>query len=242
MLARIAFPVFFAFFTSQAFAAQMPSEVPSPVSRIYVPYGFDDNDNVEIVMSGDFQDACYQVGRAGADVNEETKHITVWASAYVFPRGTYCAQTLTPFVQSVRVGMLKPGHYTVSYRYDAGIQSPLDVRAHTVESPDEFLYAPVENAGVFEDAQSGDQTLFLQGHYPYMFIGCMRIKEVRMIKRADVLVVQPITEILEDKDCQDIPADHSYSMTVKVTEPFTERGLLHVRALNGDTINRLIQP
>lgn len=241
MNARMALAFIFVFFTSIAHAEESPAEIPSPVDRIFVPHGFDDNDDVEIVMHGDFKDACHHIGRTGAEVDEEAKHITVWASAYVYAAGTACTQTVSPFLQTVRVGLLKPGRYTVSYRDDASIQAEFGVRVATAVTPDDHLYAPVENATVY-DAQEGGQTLVLQGHYPYMYIGCMQIKEVRMTREGDVLVVQPITEILQGDVCRERPSDQSYAMTVAVPEPLETEGLLHVRGLNGDSLNRLVQP
>lgn len=241
MHARTALALIFFLFAPFGHAEENPTEVPSPVERIFVPHGFDDNDDVEIIMHGDLKDTCHHIGRTGADVDEEAKHITVWASAYVYEANEGCAQTEAPFLQTVRVGLLKPGRYTVSYRDDASLQSEFNVRPATAITPDDFMYAPVENAAVFA-AEDGAQTLVLQGHYPYMYVGCMQIKEVRMTREGDVLVVQPITEVLQGDVCRQRPSDQSYKMTVTVTEPLSTEGLLHVRGLNGDSLNRLVQP
>ncbi len=218
-----------------------PFEVPSPVTKIFIPKGFDDNDNVEIILKGEFPNSCYHVGRAGAEVDQEKMHISVWATSYAYLGSQNCLQVVTPFIQEISTGILKKGEYTVSFRYDDEVKENLSVAPRTTESPEDFLYAPVVNARLNVDA-SGKQSLTLQGNYPYMFMGCMVMREVRASRNAsDVLVVQPITEIVNNEECLKQPGDKAFEITTGLSEPFTNEGLIHVRVLNGDAINRLVQ-
>jgi hypothetical protein len=220
-----------------------PVEIASPIHKIYVPMGFDDNDNVEIVLHGEFPSTCYQVGDAKASVDAEKKLITVTATSLRYP-GRICLQSITPFIQSVKVGVIEQGAYDVVYKAADGstLKTNLDITKRKTESPDEFLYATVDNAYLDVNAASGKQALKLQGHFPMFFVGCMVMKEVRVLSNpSDVLVVQPIAEIVEDESvCASQPSDRSYEYTSGLQEPFSGEGLLHVRTLNGNSLNRLI--
>lgn len=218
-----------------------PKEIPSPVTKIFVPEGFDDNDNAEIILKGEFPNSCYHVGRTGVNVDQAKMLITVWGTAYEYAGSNDCLEVVTPFIQEVSAGILKKGAYKVVFQYDKNITADLNVSARTTESPEDYLYAPVVNARLNIDT-NGKQSLTLEGNYPYMFIGCMRMREVRTnLSNSDVLVVQPITEIVNDDECFTQPSDKAFSITTGLAEPFTKEGLIHVRVLNGDAINRLVQ-
>src|SRR4051812_6946852 len=85
-----------------------PVEVAAPVDKIFIPSGFDDNDNVEVVLHGNFPDGCYSVGEATAKVDQANRVITVHATSLIKPE-EYCVQSLTPFIQSVPLGNLAEG-------------------------------------------------------------------------------------------------------------------------------------
>ena len=109
------------------------------------------------------------------------------------------------------------------------------------ESPDDFLYASVKNAFIKLDFASGKQSLVLQGNHPNWFHGCQVITEVRTYRKPkDVLVVLPITEVRPNSACGHEPDDRSFIKEVPLTSPFTEEGMIHVRTLNGQSINRYV--
>jgi hypothetical protein len=218
-----------------------PIEVPASIDKIFIPQGFDDNDNVEIVLHGNFPNTCYQVGNAEAKINPEARTVTVSATSFKYP-GAFCIQSITPFIQTVKLGIIPEGDYQVVYSKDQQVRSSLQVTRRKTESPDDYLYATVENAYIDVNAQSGKQALKLQGHFPYFYVGCMVLKEVRVLKNpADVLVVQPVAEIVEDEAlCANQPDDRAFEYTSGLAEPFRGEGLLHVRTLHGNSLNRFI--
>jgi hypothetical protein len=221
--------------------APNPIEVPAEIEKIFIPQGFDDNDNVEVVLHGNFPNTCYQVGNTEAKVDAETRTVTVTATSFKYP-GTFCIQSITPWIQSVKLGLIPEGDYQVVYGKDPTVRSSLEVTRRKTESPDDYLYATVENAYVDVNAETGKQALKLQGHFPYFFIGCMVLKDVRVLKnQSDVMVVQPIAEIVEDEDvCATQPDDRGFEYTSGLAEPFKGEGLLHVRTLHGNSLNRYI--
>lgn len=221
-------------------AGNDPEEITAPVERIFIPLGFDDNDNVEVVIHGNFPDTCHTVGRAEAKVDIESRRILVSATSYRYP-GKICLQTITPFIQTVSLGLIPSGGYEVVYAGDEQVQRSLSVAKRKTESADDYLYASVENAIVEVNPETGKQTLQLSGHFPHFFVGCMVMSDVRsQLAPSDVLVVQPIAEIVDNDACAEQPADRSFSVSVGLKEPFSGEGLLHVRTLNGNSINRFL--
>lgn len=229
--------------------ASAPKEVEAPVDRIFVPAGFDDNDNVEVVVHGDFMNSCYRVGRSGAKINLEKKVIEVWATALDYaPENGFeelCLQVTSPFIQTVKLGLLPEGDYDVVLDTPMAkeVSASLTVVKRKTEAPDDYLYAPVSNAYIDSNVASEKQALVLQGTFPVWFIGCQVMKEVRTYRSAgDVLVVQPITEIVDDARCDEAPANGGFVYRKGLSEPFQEEGLLHVRVMNGDSLNRYHAP
>ena len=70
------------FLTSSGLAndGQEPALVGAPVEKVFVPLGFDDNDNVEVVVHGHFQSTCFKVGPSTATVDAAAKTVTINAN------------------------------------------------------------------------------------------------------------------------------------------------------------------
>ncbi len=67
----------------------------------------------------------------------------------------------------------------------------------------------------------------------------MVMKEVRVYTGPeDVMVVQPIAELVDGPACSEQGID--YKVTKGLREPFYGEGLLHVRTLNGTSLNRFL--
>jgi hypothetical protein len=224
----------------RADGSQDPSLVAAPVDRVFVPLGFDNNDNVEVVVHGHFPNTCYKVGPTTATVDMEAKTVTIQAQAYSYA-GFVCAQVLVPFVSEVKLGLMKEGEYRVTVVGSPDLViDPLIVGAATTSNPDDYLYAPVEQAAIEQEA-TGTNYVKIEGTYPYMFIGCMKINEVKVSLSSQVIVVQPIAEILEDRLCNPLESK-KFSIKTPVSFPlsFTEY-LIHVRTLSGTSVNRFIE-
>lgn len=218
----------------------IPSIVPTPVSKVFIPAGFDDNDNVQAVIQGYFPSSCYRVGTSSVTVDQQTNTVAIQAHAYRY-QGQLCLQALTPFIQEVKIGFLRQGKYRVIVNGDDQTAVNLTIGRSLTSSPDDHLYAPVEIADLISDPSRGSQYLLLQGSFPFMFMGCAVIKEVRTYTDpADVLVVLPVMEIKTGSgECEGYRHDFKYYHPLP--EKFMGNGLLHVRVLNGEALNRFIQ-
>lgn len=224
-----------------ALAQGTPDIVRAPVSSLFVPLGFDSNDNVEITLHGHFSDSCYKVGPSTATVDYSTMTVTLDARAYHYA-GSFCAQLIAPYIQPVTLGLVREGTYTVVVK-DAPQVPPeqLIVARSRTADPDDFNYAPVEAANVLVDEQ-GDQIVRLEGTWPLTYVGCMIMKEVRISKTpGNVLLVLPIAEFADGDACEAQRETLRFQIDTKLSSPL-EAGdhLIHGRSLNGNSINRLV--
>ena len=218
-----------------AVAAEGPQLVKAPVERVFVPFGFDDNDNVELVVHGQFASTCYKTGPATAKVDDVTKVITIDAQAYLY--SGICAQALIPFTQTIKLGIVKLGDYKVVVQDSPQAQAAiLNIVAATTTNADESYYAPVE--GVALNATKNG--VRVEGEWPYTFVGCMVMKDIRTeVTSGNVVVVRPVAEFTDGPACDSQRLSHHFSIEVPLAASLTSGDyLLHARALNGNALNR----
>jgi hypothetical protein len=233
------------FFGSQHLLADAPTLVNAPISKIFLPLGFDDNDRVEVIVSGVFPDSCYKVGPADAIVDERTKSIVVNAFSYYY-EGGQCLPLATPFFKVIELKSTLPkGEYKVVVKTgDVPLSEVLLIAESPRADADDFLYANVENAEILTpSSQTNTYDVVVKGRHPLPLRGCVLIDQVKFsVSSSDVLVVQPITKIVEGPQCAD--ASPSGKFEYRVTVPFEltqEEVVLHTRVLNGGSLNSLVR-
>tara|TARA_B100001094_G_scaffold332854_1_gene406881 strand:+ start:1610 stop:2347 length:738 start_codon:yes stop_codon:yes gene_type:complete len=218
-----------------------PSEVTAPIEKVYVPYGFDDNDNTEIVVQGFFPNPCYRLGHAGYDVDHSNHRINVWVTSYFYPNSeNVCPNMVIPFVQGIKVGILPVGEYQVTFKGDYTKGVKLQVTRAKSDTPDDALYAAVENAFVTINEKTGNHQIILQGAYPYWFEGCQVLKELKLYRQPDVLVVLPEAELVDDERCDSQLDSKRFTFTKDLGRKVEPSSLIHVRVLNGGSVNRMV--
>lgn len=242
------FSLFFSLLAQSAFAganqiADHPKAVELPISRIFtVERGFDANDIIEVAVSGYLPDTCHKLGQGVAKFDRFTKKITVSVQGFIRSQQA-CLQIVTPFLEVVPLGVLKAGDYSVEASNNTAVKGKLYIKPITTENRDDYLYAPVDSVSldVVTTLDGEKQEIKLQGTYPYMLTGCMRVAEVKAyITGNQVLVVQPIAEILADQDCKptDVDAYNRFEIKQALNAPLHNQGLVHVRTLNGRAVNQ----
>lgn len=228
-------------FSAIAFA-DGPQLVPAPVEKVFVPQGFDDNDNVEVIMHGHFPDSCYKTGPATVTEDIEAKQIKITVSSYRYS-DTNCMKMIVPFIQSVKLGTLPTAQYKVIVSAKNRLEpSDLSVGVRNAETPDDYLYAPVEDAYIDVDDARTEHYLVLMGSYPHTFVGCVMLDEVRTNLTDDgIFVVQPIMKFYEtSEECKARGWKPRFNYREKISSALTAGDkLLHVRVLNGNSFNKL---
>jgi hypothetical protein len=223
-----------------------PETRPITVENIYAPLGFDSNDTAEIIVKGYMPNSCYHLGDIHATIDEDRGTIDLTASGTV-TRDVTCLQIIMPYTQTVKLGNLRAGTYTLSVVNQPEQEfGQLIIDPAAEESPGEprgdSFYVPADRV----DLQRGDdgrEYLTLSGTYPYMFIGCMLLDTVQTtFDGQNVLVIEPFGLFTDGRSCEPQADDKHYSTTVALDQNLPSGILLlHVKVSYGEAINRFVE-
>ena len=213
-----------------------PRSRTADVEQIMAPAGFDDNDILEVVLYGHYPNSCFDVGSTSFTIDRDKRAIVIDATV-VEHNDRVCAQAIVPYIIPVRLGQVEAGNWQVSMLHQPNISTIVTVTPAPTEQQDDDLFAPISEARLV--SLDGEQFVTLEGIYPYMIRGCMRLREVRtFVSPREVLVVLPIADMLREESCQG--EERAFKRSFKLPEPFAG-GLLHVRSLGGQSIDRLTE-
>ena len=224
--------------SSSAFSDASPFLKPEAVRLIpentFIPSEFDDNDNVQLVISGHLPNICYKAGSASVQVDQLEKKIYIENSAYIYRSGL-CAPVLVPYLHTINLGIVQAGHYQVLVRdqkdelQDQGI---LNVAASKTASSDNYLYAPVQDAFIQDLSQP---TLTIRGQFES---DCMQLQEIKVsYQSAHVIEILPIAT-MNQGDCHTVSVP--FETQVKIEGPWSGSTLIYVRSLNGQAVSKVI--
>lgn len=220
------------FSAAHAKADDGPSKVKVNFGKIYVAKGFDSNDKVQIVGEGVYNNGCFRNAETKVRVDHDAKVITLTPYAYKYDG--MCIQVIMPYDRVVDVGILKAGTYKVKQDGQSTFLGDVETTVATTKNPDDFTYAPISQA--FFKGNGTSNIVSITGEFPN---SCMTLKEVKFDVQPDVLVVQPIAEMQEGKDCKD--GSFYFEKDTEVGPMKAGRYLLHVRSMNGKAINNLVE-
>lgn len=222
------------FSASMAFANDLipeTVEVPAPVKAVFTPKGFDSNDNAEIVVHGAYPNSCYKMGPTTVSLNKETGVVDVNVRAY-YTMSSVCLMVYVPFTQVIPVGVLKQGNYTVNV--NSKFEEALPVALASNEQQDAYLYATVTSL-----ARKSNNVFQLQGYLPST---CSTLEEVRVIEEpGNVLVVLPIVKMVPGCEDSNVTADLHFTVDFAVKASTKGQKLVHVRSLNGSSLNLVVE-
>ncbi len=203
--------------------------------HIFTLNGFDSNDNAQLVLTGIFPNTCYKVSETKVRVDKVNHRIDINDKAFHY-NGTICMMMLVNYSKSVNLGVLSPGLYDI-YVHDKTQETgkkagSLNIAKATVMAPDDFLYAPVDDIVV--DTSGANPVVTLSGIFAQ---SCLRMKTVRVTVETDAIVLQPIVE--EDGSvCT--TNEKKFVESVTIENAPKGRVLFHVRSLNGQSINKIL--
>ena len=242
--------LFLSFVANAAFEVQEVSVFPASV---YVPIGFDTNDDVQIVVEGSFANSCFKSTKPMYSVDHINKEITIQNRAIVLT-GVPCLYVVVPYSRVIDLGVLEgAGDYKILFEEDEGIMDPrvsvispvsgkkhrkqmaiLNVAHAVKDSQDDYLYAPFSSA-MFS---SKDRILRLRG---MLQKSCMKVKTVKVVQPRpsyNVINILPIVELTK-QDCTDEAEETFFDVPM---ENSMERGryLLHIRTLSGNSLNEIV--
>lgn len=212
-----------------------PIEYPIPVSKIYAPYGFDDNDNVQVVVEGTFPNTCHRLG--GTHVQIVGKHISITQRAFVLPDIT-CIKKIVPFYNVIDLGKLKSGNYIVfSVLRDSNVfcthEEMVNTRLSVEEAPttdvDSHPYANVETVTINET------NVVLEGS---LYDSCVRLNRTIIDLQEDVIVILPITSRDDSNFCLGVVSPFRLNLNLSAFG-IKGRYLIHIRSDEGASYNQI---
>jgi hypothetical protein len=196
---------------------------------LYVPYGFDNNDNVVLMLEGSLPDSCHQLAQISVAKDEDQKTVTIQVNAWREQR-PQCAPGPFPFQSEVELGTMNEGSWKIVVR-DTTVEELLTVSRASTTGQDDHLYAPVEAVEIVRN-DAGTLVARLTG---LITADCVAYKETQVLNQGKVLVLLPIMEV-RSTDCN--PANILLSENVELPgDQLPGHYLLHVRSLNGKALN-----
>jgi hypothetical protein len=209
-------------------AADRPLLVSVPVRNVFIPAGFDDNDNVQVVLEGAFTDTCYRLAHTEVlkSGNDQEFEIVQWARK--FPG--ICIPTTVPFKSEVSLGRLVSGTYKIEA---VGVSAAsLEVIRAAANSQDDYIYAPVSAASVGR-RNTGHYVATLTGTLPN---GCFTVDRTEVLRQEKVLVVLPVIKYDDSGECRSEPQPFEVAVNLP-TDLTAGKYLLHVRSMSGKATN-----
>ncbi len=212
-------------------AGAVSGAVPVPNISLFVPQGFDDNDEVVVTLDGYLPNACYQLTEAVVTRDLTNHRILVQQMAYVSPGP--CVQVLSPYVNTVRIGQLPVGSYMIASA-SGSLRKTLNITRAPIPTKDDYLYAPIDSAMVAP--YQGGYVAVLTGRYTN---SCLRMRAIPVRATGDTVQVFPIMEFRKadeaGRPCRKV--ELPFRVTQRLPALSRGRYLLHVRSLNGRSAN-----
>lgn len=197
--------------------------------KIFIPQGFDSNDNVQVVLHGTLTGTCEKIAHSEVLPSDDSNeiHIVVWARRFE----GICLPIASNFDKEVSLGRLAPGAYDLK---TSGIDNAMvNVDEATVDTQDDYNYSPVKQVSVVRD---GPQYVAkLKGSFPN---SCYQWKESKILDQGDVIVILPIMEFNDNGQCGSEPV--SFEEDVALPGQLNpDYHLLHVRSASGLALNKV---
>lgn len=212
--------------------------IDAPVDHVFVPAGFDNNDNIELVVTGLFPNPCYKRNDVKVEVNDDIIDIKVTSIMTDDQKSTMCAAMVVPFKENVLVGNLQGGDYKIVVNRNTAneLKSSIKVTEATSQNQDDHLYAMVNHIDLgFTGGTTG--SAFLVG---WRTSDCLELDRVEYLSNGvDTLSVMPIMKKV--REFCPMKMTRLYVPIKYNPEEFTHSKLLIMsRTLEGRSVNNLV--
>jgi hypothetical protein len=209
-----------------------PGTVTAPVDHMFIPNGFDNNDNVEVVVSGKFPNSCYS--RNKVEVNLQQDQIDVRVTALYNQDQRNCEKVEVPYLENVTVGSLQAGAYKINV--NGTLKDTITIEEARSNSVDDHLYAQVDYVELgFTSGASGD--VFLIGRAPE----CLAFDKLKTLNNGrDTLSVLPIMKRVSE-DCSGRRVQFSIPVSFEPNAFNFNQILLFVRTMDGKSVHTWIE-
>ena len=218
-------------FISPFVGAHSLKVVKVPVESVFAPKGFDTNDDSEVIIEGYLPNLCYKSPRVMVVRSQYAVNIQVVALKNTDPSAD-CAQMRVPFLETASIGVLDRGKYNI-FVNTIGLDE-LEVIESSSSAIDDYIYANVHNIEI--DNHKGIARL--KGYNPSDCFEFARFEYISNEK--NVYSVLPIMKQVSDF-CpkKEVPFSYEFEIPKGLK---SDRVLLHVRSMNGKSVNKAFAP
>jgi hypothetical protein len=217
--------------------AQALEVIPAPVDHVFVPAGFDNNDNIELVVTGRFPSTCYSRNKVEVKVVNDVIDVKVTSFTTRNTRDN-CLTMAVPFTEVVTVGNLQAGNYriAVNARTATPLRDRLTVSESRSNSMDDFIYAQVDYVDLgFAGGQSGSAWLRAQLPSP-----CLAFDRVEYLSNGkDVISIMPIMKRLSDF-CPMKMVPYEIPVRYDISNMTAKKVLLFSRSIDGKSVSTVV--
>ena len=216
--------------------ATPPEVVPSPVDHLFVPKGFDNNDNVSVVVTGKYPNPCYV--RNGSEVEVKDEKIFITVTALRREGASECDPMTVPFSEEITIGNLQAADYEILVNHGSRHEQSekLSVAVSRSTGVDDHIYAIVDYVELgFTGGLSGDALLMARSPSD-----CLVFDRVEYISNdKDTVSILPIMKKVSET-CQEKTRRFEIPVKFKPAAIPHKDILLYVRSIEGKAIHTLI--
>ncbi len=204
--------------------------------NIFIPSGFDSNDNVQIIVNGILPNPCYKVQGIETKLNQKSKKIEI---KIIGARtvGDICITILSEYTEVVNLGKLTTGKYKIkAIGRKSNIKKTFNISEATTTNQDNYQYAQITAVKINNtDFENHSAEISIDGNFRE---SCFSLDKMNLnITKDKVIEVLPIMK-KTSKMCQDVLVPFNYTLS---TGPLVEgKYLVHVRSEKGTSLNTVI--
>ncbi len=201
------------------------------VSEVFAPVGFDDNDEVTVMLDGMMPDSCYKIADTEIDFDREKGAYTVTQFAKRFDN-TICLSMRIPYSVELNLGTLPMGDFDI--KSNGELLETFEITESTNAGPDDHLYFPVESVNIVKSETGDKLNAVIKGRFTNT---CMKLGEVKIIDTGKTKQILPMITMDDRTDCMDDDMPVSWMIELPDSDP--GRYLAHTRSLNGKAVNTM---
>jgi hypothetical protein len=215
-----------------AMAAGVPIEKRVPIDHLYIPAGFDSNDNVEVVVTGFLPNLCHKNPSAKVTFDANGQVDLEVTSLYYDETNPFCPEMVVPFTLPVSLGVLDTGEYSVVVNHEKGNTGKLMVAESTSNAIDSYHYAYVSNVL----KKPGSHRIHLKGYNPS---DCFVLDKIESVsnKRDSFSILPKMKQIRDFCPMKMVPFTYEYDVPKTLNK---KNILLHVRTMDGKSVNTIL--
>jgi hypothetical protein len=202
-------------------------EVDQAAEHVFVPNGFDSNDNSEIIVSGWYPNPCHEWSRS--IIHKHKNEVNIKLKALVKDGSDrVCIDMAVPFMESVKMGPMGQGDFQI---HVGEKEASMHISKTDSGSIDDYIYGKVIHV------TSADQKLTIEMEKPS---SCLVFDQFKVVYNGhDTCAILPIMK----QTSRTCPRDPSvFTQTLNIPGECLEKSekvLFHIRSLEGKSVNYL---